>query len=147
MPGKALKLDDAQKKVSSHSGTKMQLGSGWKPGNMGLLMVLLRPCLEAAEIQLAKDDRRVIRVRRIAAILERGQLGHRIVSQEAGRSLVTYIRRRGSHYIYGHQNNIMGICRSPRKLEEVTLTASRIKEEVKENPGSWSRSGVAIAPT
>lgn len=41
MPGKALKLDEAQKKVSSHSGTWMQLGSGWKPGRMGLRNVEL----------------------------------------------------------------------------------------------------------
>ncbi len=37
MPGNALKVDDAQKNVSSHSGTKIQLGSGWNPGNMGLV--------------------------------------------------------------------------------------------------------------
>jgi len=36
IPGKALKLEVAQKKVSFHDGTKMQLGSGWKPGSMGL---------------------------------------------------------------------------------------------------------------
>ena len=36
IPGKALKLEEAQKKVLSRSGTKIQLGSGWKPGNMGL---------------------------------------------------------------------------------------------------------------
>jgi hypothetical protein len=36
IPGKALKLEEAQKKVSSHSDTKIQLGSGWKPGKMGL---------------------------------------------------------------------------------------------------------------
>lgn len=28
MPGKALKLEEAQKNVSFHSGTKIQLGSG-----------------------------------------------------------------------------------------------------------------------
>lgn len=39
IPGKALKLDEAQKNVSSHSGTNMQLGSGWKPGSIGLLKV------------------------------------------------------------------------------------------------------------
>lgn len=38
-PGNALKLDAAQKYVSSHSGTKTQLGSGWKPGRMGLWKV------------------------------------------------------------------------------------------------------------
>ena len=30
-----------QKNVSSHSGTKMQLGSGLNPGKMGLLYVVL----------------------------------------------------------------------------------------------------------
>lgn len=39
MPGKARKLDEAQKKVLSHSSTKMQLGSGWKPGRMGFSYV------------------------------------------------------------------------------------------------------------
>src|SRR5512142_651925 len=41
MPGNALKLEEAQKKVSFHSRTKMQLGSGWKPGSMGFTKVLL----------------------------------------------------------------------------------------------------------
>lgn len=44
MPGKALKLEEAQKKVAFHSGTKMQLGSGWKPGRMGLKKVEFVPC-------------------------------------------------------------------------------------------------------
>lgn len=39
IPGKALKLDEAQKNVSFHSGTNIQLGSGWKPGSIGLLKV------------------------------------------------------------------------------------------------------------
>lgn len=39
MPGKALKLDEAQKNVSFNSGTNIQLGSGWNPGNIGLLKV------------------------------------------------------------------------------------------------------------
>lgn len=37
MLGKARKLELAQKKVSSKSWTNMQLGSGWKPGRIGLL--------------------------------------------------------------------------------------------------------------
>jgi hypothetical protein len=68
MPGKALKLDDAQKKVSSHSLTKMQLGSGWKPGKMGLRMVLLPPQLEAAEMHVTREEARTASVRRIATI-------------------------------------------------------------------------------
>lgn len=43
MPGKALKLEEAQKNVSFHSGTNIQLGSGWKPGSMGLKKVELSP--------------------------------------------------------------------------------------------------------
>ncbi len=39
MPGKTRKLDEAQKYVLSNSGTKMQLGSGWKPGRMGFRYV------------------------------------------------------------------------------------------------------------
>lgn len=31
-----MKEEEAQKKVLSHSRTKMQLGSGWKPGMIGL---------------------------------------------------------------------------------------------------------------
>jgi hypothetical protein len=39
MPGKALKLEEAQKNVLSNSGTRMQLGSGWKPGSIGFMKV------------------------------------------------------------------------------------------------------------
>ena len=39
MPGNALKLEEAQKKVLFQSGTNIQLGSGWKPGRMGLWYV------------------------------------------------------------------------------------------------------------
>ena len=41
MPGKALKLLDAQKKVLLNSSTKMHEGSGWNPGSMGLVKVEL----------------------------------------------------------------------------------------------------------
>ena len=34
-----MKLEEAQKKVSFHSRTKIQLGSGWNPGKMGLTKV------------------------------------------------------------------------------------------------------------
>jgi len=34
-----LKLEEAQNTVLSHSLTKIQLGSGWKPGSIGLYIV------------------------------------------------------------------------------------------------------------
>jgi hypothetical protein len=58
-PGKALKLDDAQKNVSFHSGTKMQLGSGWKPGSMGFQYVELGVLLEAPTIHQTASRNKV----------------------------------------------------------------------------------------
>lgn len=48
MPGKASKLEEAQKNVLSHSLTKMQLGSGWKPGSTGLVYVVFEARHDAA---------------------------------------------------------------------------------------------------
>ncbi len=59
MPGKALKLDEAQKKVLFQRGTKMQLGSGWKPGNMGLLKVELAPATVATKASSHSNPFRV----------------------------------------------------------------------------------------
>lgn len=58
IPGKALKLEDAQKKVLSHCSTNMQLGSGWNPGSMGLKYVELRDWGSIATAKHASVARR-----------------------------------------------------------------------------------------
>jgi len=57
MPGKALKLEVAQKKVSSQSETNIQLGSGWKPGNIGLKKVVFSARLTDAAAAVAAKVR------------------------------------------------------------------------------------------
>jgi hypothetical protein len=77
MPGNALKLEEAQKKVSSHSSTKMQLGSGWKPGKMGFLMVLLPAQFEVAETHVIRNRTKQVRVLAILALSRLGTIATR----------------------------------------------------------------------
>ena len=62
IPGNALKLELAQKKVSFHSGTKIQLGSGWNPGRIGLEKVELSAA-PARRVKMAISSQRSILTR------------------------------------------------------------------------------------
>lgn len=57
-PGKASKLDEAQKNVLSYSGTKMQAGSGWKPGRIGLIIVEFVEIARVKREEKADSNRR-----------------------------------------------------------------------------------------
>src|SRR6266550_9238650 len=49
IPGNILKLLEERKYVLSHEGTKIQLGSGWKPGRIGFAYMLLATSVKAPE--------------------------------------------------------------------------------------------------